>query len=58
MPSDDQHTKDLIKEAIKEWLDERYASFGKWTVFGISSALFIAFVKMVLASWWLGFWKH
>ena len=25
-------TKELIKEAFKEWLDEKAAQFGKWTI--------------------------
>lgn len=57
MPNDDR-MKAIMKEAIKEWLDEQFAKFGRWTIFGISSALFIAFVKMVLSGWWLGLWKH
>ena len=24
--------KELIKEAIKEWMDEKYAEIGRWTV--------------------------
>jgi hypothetical protein len=24
--------KELIKEALKEWLDEKFAEFGKWTL--------------------------
>lgn len=28
----DQDQKSLIKEAIKEWMDDRYADVGRWTV--------------------------
>lgn len=28
--SNDQ--KELIKQAIKEWMDEKYAEIGRWTV--------------------------
>lgn len=24
--------KELIKQAIKEWMDEKYAEIGRWTV--------------------------
>lgn len=48
----DDRTKELFKEAIKEWLDERFAAFGRWTIFGLCSAAFAAFAKMVLAVWW------
>lgn len=55
-----EFTKEAIKEAIKEWLDERFAAFGRWTVMGIAAASFSWFVKMVLAAWWAsgGFGKH
>jgi hypothetical protein len=56
--SNDDRNKAIMKEAIDEWLDKQFAKFGKWTVFGISSALFVGFIKMVLAGWWVGLWKH
>jgi len=28
----DKEQKDLIKEAIKEWMNERYAEVGRWTI--------------------------
>lgn len=35
----DEH-KEIVKEAIREWLDEKYATFGKWTLHGVlASAL-------------------
>jgi hypothetical protein len=27
----DQETKDVLKEALKEWLDEKFAELGKWS---------------------------
>lgn len=30
--SDDEFKKDLFKQAIREWLDEKYAEIGHWTV--------------------------
>jgi hypothetical protein len=30
LPPNDQ--KELIKQAIKEWMDEKYAEIGRWTV--------------------------
>lgn len=35
----EEHKK-LIKEAFKEWLDEKFASFGKWTLKSLAAALF------------------
>lgn len=34
-----QEDKELVKEALKEWLDEKFALFGKYTVKGIASAV-------------------
>lgn len=28
----DNEQKDIIKQAIKEWMDERYAEIGHWTI--------------------------
>lgn len=32
--------KELIKEALKEWLDEKFAQFGKWTLKSLAAAFF------------------
>jgi hypothetical protein len=29
---DPKAQKDLFKEAIKEWMDERYADLGRWAI--------------------------
>ena len=34
--------KKIIKEAIDEWLDTQFAAFGRWTFYGILSALLAA----------------
>lgn len=45
--------KQAIKEAAKEWLQEQFASFGKWTAIGIASATFYGVVKIIIvAGWW------
>lgn len=31
--------KTIVKEAIKEWLDEQFLSLGKWTAKGISAMI-------------------
>lgn len=28
----DQDQKEVVKQAIKEWMNERYAEVGRWTV--------------------------
>lgn len=30
--------KAAMKEALNEWLDKQFASFGKWTMSGLASA--------------------
>lgn len=35
---DDKAQKELIKEAISEWLDKQFATLGKWTLRGLVSA--------------------
>ena len=35
---DEDHVKEVMKAAIKEWMDERFAAFGKWTATGIAIA--------------------
>lgn len=37
----DRDTKDALKEALKEWLDDKFASFGKWS-FGTLAAVGLA----------------
>lgn len=35
---DRDEQKEIVKEAIREWLDEKYSAFGKWTLHGIMAA--------------------
>jgi hypothetical protein len=42
--------KALLKEALKEWLDEKYAAAGRWTVNGL-------LVALVGAACWMILWK-
>lgn len=32
--------KSLFKEALTEWLDDKWATFGKWTFRGLGAAVF------------------
>lgn len=42
--------KDAMKEAMKEWLDEKFAAFGRWSFYGFMAALFTAFTYFIMAS--------
>lgn len=41
MPDDltPDREKEIMKEAIEEWLDKQFAAFGKWSMTGIFLAL-------------------
>lgn len=36
--------KALLKEALQEWLDAKYAEVGKWTVRGISAVALVLLI--------------
>lgn len=40
--------KDVVKEALKEWLDEKFMLVGKWTVTSALALLMAALVYFVL----------
>ena len=48
-------TKDAVKEALKEWLDEKFLLVGKWTVNGVLAAGLAALVYVILMQQG---WKH
>jgi hypothetical protein len=35
MPLDKDTAKAAVKEALREWLDEKYSTFGKWSIHGL-----------------------
>lgn len=39
-----EEQKALLKEALQEWLDGKYAEFGKWTARGIQAAILVALI--------------
>lgn len=54
MPNiDPELQKQAVKEAIREWLNDQFAAFGKWTFYGLMSAAFVGIVYLALtgAGW-------
>lgn len=47
--------KIVLKDALKEWLDEKFTAFGKWTFRGLASAAVFALVYFILT---MNGWKH
>ena len=45
---DEEEFKTLVKEAIKEWLNEQWATLGKWTAMGVLSAVLAALLTFIL----------
>ena len=43
-------SKDIIKEALKEWLDEKFVTFGKWSAGGLAAIAIVAIVYIWLLS--------
>ncbi len=49
----DAEAKRIIKEAIREWLDEQFAKFGKWSAYGLLAAAttVILYMTLVVNGW-------
>jgi len=49
MPNiDPDAQKRAIKEAINEWLNEKFAEFGRWTFYGLAAAAFAGAIYLAL----------
>lgn len=53
MEGDDKETtkaldKEAVKEALKEWMDEKFITFGKWSLAAFAVAAFTAMAYFVL----------
>ncbi|HEY0181275.1 MAG TPA: hypothetical protein VGC09_00570 [Rhodopila sp.] len=50
MPLDfnDPALRTAIKEALREWLDQQFATFGRWTMAGLMSAALLGVVYLAL----------
>lgn len=47
-PLTKQESKEAVKEALHEWLDEKFAAFGKWSFYGMAAAFLVAGTYFVL----------
>lgn len=48
--TDDQRRaegKEVVKEALKEWLDDKFLAFGKWSAAAIAAAALAAVVYFI-----------
>lgn len=45
----DRDEKEIVKQAIKEWMDEKYAEVGKWFVKSVLIAGLTAFLFWYIA---------
>jgi len=49
-PLTKEETKAAVKEAIKEWLNEKYATFGRWSLHGLLAMLLAGAVYLFMIS--------
>ncbi len=45
-----EEMKRITKEALKEWLDEKFTLFGRWTLRSLASMALVALVYFILKS--------
>lgn len=50
MPIDKDLQKEALKEALSEWLDHKFAQFGKWSLAGLAAMFMAGVVWIFLGS--------
>lgn len=45
-----EYDKEVVKEALKEWLDEKLLTFGKWSLGSLGAAVLVLIVYMILTT--------
>jgi hypothetical protein len=48
-----EEKKEIVKEAINEWLDAKYAEFGKRSLHGVAAAAFGYAVYFLITNGWI-----
>lgn len=51
MYNGEERRKDMkaaMKEALREWLDDKFAEFGKWSFYGIAGMVLVVMTIMAL----------
>jgi hypothetical protein len=53
LPEDEQKRlyKEALKEALREWLDDQFATFGKWSAAGIASLVIGGLAYVAMTRW-------
>lgn len=46
---DPEALKQAMKEGLREWLDAKFAAFGKWSLMGLGAAALAGLVYLALA---------
>lgn len=50
-----EEVKDVMKEALREWLDDKFADFGKWSLVGVGASTLALLAYFILIS---NGWTH
>lgn len=48
--ADDDQIKAALKEALKEWLDEKFAAFGRYSVYSLAAAGLASLIYFILTT--------
>lgn len=55
MSEQDEAMKAAVKEALREWLNEKFTQFGKWSLGSLAALGLAALVYFILA---MNGWRH
>lgn len=46
--NEEEKKKQIIKEALKEWLDEKFLAFGRWSAISFAALALYAVIYFIL----------